>query len=1497
MDRKLIIFILFYAVVIVSPPLFSQKFSEFSQNSEEFLDQLDNLFSQVNSKEDKDASEDMLEQYIEYWNTGVFTKEMKIRMNETCNLMLKRRMKAYPDFYNYLSANMGLMDYDHPIESYEAWNKSVDELVNDKRSSQPIKKFLETSYRLLYGNILYESRATAWKSSTYEFVFEYDSVPKVVFDDLDLTCTAYSDSSVIFNTKGIYYPIDNYWIGEKGKVDWRRAGYASDKVYAELGSYTISLSFSRFSADSVKFYHKDYWEKPLLGSLEEKVLANVTEEKATYPQFVSYNTEVEIRSVYKDVDYLGGIEVRGRKLIGIGHEGKLASLTFKKDKREFIKVLSDNYIIYPDKVSSAFATATIHFEEDSVFHPGVKLNYVADIRELSLIRAGEGSSKSPFYDSFHNLDIYSEAIYWKMDDPYINFEPVKGSLGLGRATFESSNYFSKPRYLKLQGIDLTNPLNVIKEYANKYNVSEVSVQGLAEEMRIPQDQVIALLVNLSNQGFVIYEREDKKARIKDKLFDYIDAVNKKIDYDVIQFNSETYGTQNASLELDSFDLKLYGVKYFFLSDSQNVFIFPNNQQLIVKRGMDFVFSGRVHAGTFDFYARQVNFNYDQFKMDMPVIDSMSFHVPSFEKDEYGRRKQKKVRNVISDLGGDLYIDDPNNKSGLKNFPKYPIFSSTKDAYVYYDDPSIFNGVYERDKFYFYLYPFTIDSLDNFKTELLQFEGYLASAGIFPDIEDTLRVQRDYSLGFETQTPEAGFDTYGGKGTYFAKIKLSNEGLRGNGFLKYLTSTSWSGDYRFFPDSCTTLADKFIIDEQLTPVEYPQVSAINVFQHWRPYEDYMTVKYTDIPIDMFNQQSHLLGKLVLSPASLRGAGLMSFEDAEMRSKMYNFKQHEIFADSADFSLKSAEYIQSAFATNNYKSHIDFNERMGNFVSNGGASFVEFPINQYICLIDEFDWFMDSYEIAIGSTDREAEMAQYNNLTIRELIDVPLKGSEFISIHPEQDSLRFISTTANYNLKEYTLYADDVKYLRVADAAIFPADRKIVIKPDAKMNTIANAKILANTVTRYHEIYDAVIDVKGRKKYIGIGNYDYVDENDQRQQVFLRELGVDATYQTVGSGKVSDTTGFKLSKDFYFTGNINLSANNEFLNFDGGFRIRETCNREIGKWVKFNSDINPKDIYIDIVPDLFSINQDKIETAIMFSNELNQFYSGFLRQKKAQSDQIVFKSNGYIRYDKFMDEYDIGSKEKLKGLTLEGNELSLNRRECILAGEGKLDLGAVLGRVELESYGNIKHFMIPDSTQFNLVLTIDFPFDQKALEFVSNSLAEQNLKAVDITRPVFLKALTDILGAKEAEKIVSDIKLFGKFRKYPSDLEKTFVLSDVRLRWNYATRSFISYGPLGLSSVGKQQVNKYVKGYVEVQRMRTGDVLNIYIEFDDGRKWYYFNYRNNLMQTISSDTEYNNYIRDLKDDKRKVKKDKEGEEYSFIISNLRKKTDFLRRVVEQ
>jgi len=395
---------------------------------------------------------------------------------------------------------------------------------------------------------------------------------------MNLVCFANKDSTSIIDTKGVFYPLKSIWKGKNGRISWSRAGFEEDDVHAFLERYEIFLGFSKFSADSVRFFHKIYWNTPIMGSLEDKVLANVTPEKATYPRFQSYVMEIEINNLFDDIDFIGGIEMRGAKLIGLGNKENDAYLSFKRKNKEFVKILSKSFVIYPDRISSALASATIVCREDSIYHPGLQMNYVNESRELSLVRAGEGKIKSPYYDSFHNLDIYSEAIYWKMDLPNINFETIKGVSGLGRATFESSSYFSESRYMRLQGIDPMNPLLRIKKYADRYNVREVSVQGLSEEMLLPQEQVIAMLVNLSNKGFLIYDRDEKRARIKEKLFDYINAVNRKVDYDVIQFNSETYRYQNASLELDSFGLKLYGVPIVYLSDSQNVFVYPKKMK-------------------------------------------------------------------------------------------------------------------------------------------------------------------------------------------------------------------------------------------------------------------------------------------------------------------------------------------------------------------------------------------------------------------------------------------------------------------------------------------------------------------------------------------------------------------------------------------------------------------------------------------------------------------------------------------------------------------------------------------------------------------------------------------------------------------------------------------------------------------------------------------------------------------------------------------------------
>ncbi|MCK4360804.1 MAG: hypothetical protein KAV70_03585, partial [Bacteroidales bacterium] len=73
----------------------------------------------------------------------------------------------------------------------------------------------------------------------------------------------------------------------------------------------------------------------------------------------------------------------------------------------------------------------------------------------------------------------------------------------------------------------------------------------------------------------------------------------------------------------------------------------------------------------------------------------------------------------------------------------------------------------------------------------------------------------------------------------------------------------------------------------------------------------------------------------------------------------------------------------------------------------------------------------------------------------------------------------------------------------------------------------------------------------------------------------------------------------------------------------------------------------------------------------------------------------------------------------------------------------------------------------------------------------------------------------------------------------------------------------------------------------------DGINIYLELSE-KEWYFFSYRNNIMQAISSNYEFNNLINDLKPESRTFKEKGMDDQYEFVISTRRKRIDFLRKM---
>jgi len=367
---------------------------------------------------------------------------------------------------------------------------------------------------------------------------------------------------------------------------------------------------------------------------------------------------------------------------------------------------------------------------------------------------------------------------------------------------------------------------------------------------------------------------------------------------------------------------------------------------------------------------------------------------------------------------------------------------------------------------------------------------------------------------------------------------------------------------------------------------------------------------------------------------------------------------------------------------------------------------------------------------------------------------------------------------------------------------------------------------------------------------------------------------------------------LSPFFNFSGDVNLTASKEYLNFDGGYKIDHGCDT-LGLYkVKFNADVNPEQISLPVAEELKDVNGDKLYSALFFSTKYNKIYPSFLTRKINYSDIPIISANGFVEFENVTYEYRIAGVEKLRQRSLPGNYLSLNIRKCIVKGDGEINLGANLGMVELQTYGNVEHHMETDSTELELVMLLDFFFAENAMELLSDDLEMANLSGVDLSKETYTKALTGLVGMEEADKLISQINLYGGYKKIPSELLKTLLLADVRFKWNPITRSFISQGDIGIGSIYKAQINKYVNGHVQLTRKRSGNVLDIYLEID--KEWYYFNYSRNLMQSISSNKDFNTIIREMKSDKRTFRsKDSKGA-YRYIISTERKKRDFLRKV---
>ena len=1438
------------------------RLTKFSSEFPVFLSELDDFMT----ASDNDVSKSIYKLFSkESKNLSSFEKEKIIDIS---NVMLSKKFRSKPHFQEFLSAISSLNKSTNGDILLIEWLDVMTKFI-DFSASKRFTLFCVFTNNLVKNNIIRDSKSAKWSFSNTNYHFKViDYEPIIAFDsNFDLTCSSDKGSYTIFSTKGEYNFETSKWFGTKGVINWEAYALAKDSVFAEIDTYMLDARKSDIIADSVVFYNLYDYPKAIKGQLINKII--IGKQTKLFPKFTSYSKEIELKEIFTDIDYRGGYKMHGKDFVADGGNYAEAKIVFKRNGEELFVANANKFIITNDKIVSNEAGVKIFFDNDSIYHGNLQFKYLNIDRSLQLYRKVNGFSGAPMLNTYHNVTIDFELLKWNIDSDIITFGSLPGSAE-SRVEVESVDRYLKSKFQSMAGIDAIHPLLLINNYVEEYREKSFYVDDFARFAKFPRLQMQHYLIQLANDGFIFYDFGLERVNVLPKLFNYIDAASDLGDYDVLSFNSVItpgqYNTNdkylvNAALNIETKDLNIIGVKNVEVSQNRGVYIYPRNGLIILKKNRDFMFNGQVYAGKgrVNLFGRDFLFNYDEFKLDLNNIDSMQLSVPiqPVVEDMYGDPLLTPIRTVIEAVKGDLRIDDPTNKSGIRrdSFPEFPIFRSFDHSYAYYDDKSLYNGVYNRSNFYFHIDPFEIDSVDNYTGKGLGFSGTFESADIFPTFFDTLKLQEDYSLGFKRKTPSDGFDIYKGKARYYDDIDLSHKGLRGNGKFEYLSSNSTSDSISFFPDSTNLHSQTFVIREIPNGIEFPSVKNTETYMHFEPYQDRLDILKKSDVFEFYNLQANFDGDLLMRPAGLTGGGIMSLERAEVNSKLFSFNANWFGSDTA--SLKVFEVGGGlAFKANDLNTYIDLFSRNGIFYSNGSQSYVELPANQYITFIDKLKWKMDEESLTLGDTI------------------VNGSGSEFISVHPLQDSISFFASTAFYSLKDYIIHANGVKNIDIADASILPDSGVVTVAKNAKIETLYSSQIITDRLTKYHLFHNSTVDINTAHNFTASGDYTYIDALNNEQKIFFNRINVNEDTITIAKGNVTDANIFHINSKFDFKGDVDLISEQKDLIFDGYFLINHECDLLEKDWIKFKSKVNPKNIVFALEDKVYNDQNDLLSTGLVMSFDSTNFYSTFLsRKKRTALDVSILSASNSLRFSKNKSAYVIGGPDSLS------NYFLLNDNNCTTYGEGFLDLDLNLGQVNSVFVGSASSDMATNKTEMEGFFMLDFFLSKKAMDIMAEDLYGAPGDEFIEYDNSFTKNLSRIVGKEKGEELILDLELKDEYSRFPQELEHSLVFSSLKFNWDNTNKAFVAKGSIAIHSIFDKVVNSTVDGYVIIEKGQNSDVMTIYMQtelYDE----YYFYYKNGVMQAWSTNPYFTEAINEIKDDKRVADRVKGVQSYRYM-----------------
>lgn len=1304
--------------------------------------------------------------------------------------------------------------------------------------------------------------------------------PVLRFNRVTLNFVTKYDSIFIKNTKGVVSLRNGLFVGESGTADWTPALLSPDSVYCNLGNYNFPVNKPEFKSDLVRFNYTGHTPGLIPGTFEFKSVTRKDSVASSYPRFKSYQSNLNITGLGdENVKYRGGFSLTGRKIssASVGGDPAVIEISHNGDKK--LTARSSEFLFSDSTITSKKASVALQQRNDSITHPAVRMRYAfgRDSLQKIIIQKDKGNMKhTPYSSSFFKIDFAADVIRWNLYSDSLDIY-TDGGRNTVPMVIESADFYDQEDFRLLKGEGFSfHPLGLVANYCVKNKTREFYPGDLAQFSGREMRDIKAAIEFLREKGLVSYDPKTDFVRVKEKAILIYKASKGEMDYDNLKIHSIIDSSANASLNFEKGYMTVRGVEEFKISDSLNVRIEPDSAIITLLQNRDMKFDGTINAGNFEISGKGFTLNYEGFYIDLTRIDSINFFV--MERNAKGVMVRRKLNNnmvgadsstaKVSGLGdasqksGTLYISKAGNKSGMKKIPNFPRLDASGGGAIYFDRPEVLGGVYDRSMF-FAVPPFKLDSLNDADPASINFDGTFVSNGMFPAFKEKLHSQPDKSLGFEHYIPKSGYQLYNGDGKMHGAVSLNNRGLRGTGKIEYLAAMVASNDFVFYPDSVVGRGERATISEkQFGNVRFPQASLPDYEMKWLPKQDQMRLKNQKSPFNFYDSTAQMRGTLTISKEGVAGTGKLETRGSELISRNMNFTADDFSARHARFTVKSEDLNKPLLYGVDVRMKFNLKENYADISPEvEGVAAIAFPFAQFKTSIPKMRWDLDEQKITMSKDP-----------------NVPIEKSYFYTTRKDLDSLHFNAERAEYNLKTQELKVSGIPYITVADARITPENNEVLILENAKIGTLKNTTIVLDTLNGYHRLTEGVVDIISRKQFSGYATYQYVNFLRDTFAIKMTDFHLEpiaveettrrsksrktsaATQQTVATGAVEDNDKLILGAGMFYKGNMTMYATRPALQLAGFVKLDIKKIKNYNTWIEYTQTGDETDVHIDF-DNAVTEDGKKINAGLHFSTD-NDLYITFVNDKKSEEDEDFFTPSGALHYDTASREFKIESLEKAAGNSLTGKVFAYNDDNMQVRFEGPVKLFSGMKDFNLVTTALGQGNMETNEIRMNTFMMMESnvpvgAFDlmgKQIQEVIKNEGADEGLG--DQTE--LLYKIADIVG----EKVVKDFEQ-RSLQGYVSlstiaALAKPLVISNVNMKWSEKRKGFYSEGTIGISNIGRNDINGAFEGFIEIRKNEDGaPVAHIFFKASPDA-WYYFGFDDNRLMVHSSNSDFNTII---------------------------------------